>query len=142
MAKRATRPESKPVRLKVARNGAANRPRLTADEQALKQIEALAASGLALRQIAPLLGIHLRTLHTLKNRDERIQEAIDRGRAQCAQEIAELSMDKARGGDTTMLIWLSKNILGWRESSVVEHSIGITQEQRDAAVRAALSADG
>jgi hypothetical protein len=86
----------------------------------LEQIERDAALGLSTRSIATNLGIPYTTFRDLRNRDESVEDALQRGLALLEDEVVDLLLRQGRKGNTTALIWLTKNRLGWKDSPAVE----------------------
>lgn len=74
-------------------------------EDNLKQIEALAGYGMTLKQIAAVMGMHAGTFHIKKSEDERIQQAIDAGKAKAQGVVAKALFKKAKEGDIGAIKW-------------------------------------
>jgi len=92
---------------------------LTASQKA--EVETLAAV-LSTAQIADYFGIGRTTFFAMLERDEEIAERYKRGKARAIGTIAQSLLVKARGGDTTSMIFYLKTQAGWREKTEVEHS--------------------
>ncbi len=84
------------------------------------QIEALASIGCTDTEIALLAGISEATLQ------RRFDAYLKRGRGSLKTRLRKAQIDKALAGDTTMLIWLGKVMLGQREKTEQTHDGGIT----------------
>lgn len=79
-----------------------------------RKIEKLAAIYCSDEEIAFVLGCSSRTLRKLKKHKD-YREAIARGRATGRTRLRRVQMQQALRGNTTMLIWLGKSILGQKE---------------------------
>lgn len=77
-------------------------------------------------EIATLLGISRTTFYEHMSRDPKIGEAIDAGRNQGKATLRRLQWAAAQKGNTTMLIWLGKQMLGQKDK--VEHGVDETLE--------------
>jgi hypothetical protein len=93
---------------------------VVATEAHVELIEELARAGHPLASIARALRIDRSCLRDLRRRQPEVDEAIARGRGALEIEVVNLLLAQGREGNTTALIWLSKNILGWRDNPVVE----------------------
>lgn len=80
-----------------------------------RQVEALAEINCTEEEIAYVMGCSVDTL------DRRFAEAIKRGRAQGRCSLKRMMWSKCKEGNIGMMIWLSKQILGYRDR--FEHSI-------------------
>ncbi|WP_374577386.1 hypothetical protein [Phenylobacterium sp.] len=69
-------------------------------------------------QIARALGVNYRTWMRLRVQDHRIASALAETKKVEEEELVSLLMDKARGGDTTALIFALKGRHGYRDSGV------------------------
>jgi cytidylate kinase len=88
----------------------AGRPKsLAIDAELLEKVEALAAQGLTMDQIAHCLGIHGSTLYKNKAENTEFSEAIKRGRSKGIATITNALFVKAKNGDTTAQIFYLKN---------------------------------
>ena len=86
------------------------------------EVETLAAV-LATDQIADFFGIGRTTFWSMMQRDEAIAERYKKGKARAIGAIAQGLIAKARGGDTTSMIFYLKTQAGWRETAAVEVSV-------------------
>jgi len=84
------------------------RPPVVLDEA---KIEEIAASGCIVSEMAAYFGCAESTLH------DKYSEAMRKGRLKGNVSLRRKMFEKALAGDTTMLIWLSKIILGMRDKS-------------------------
>lgn len=66
--------------------------------------------GLSMRAIAYIVGCDESTIR------KKYSEKIEKGKAKTGFHIAEKMIDLALEGDRTMLIWVSKNLLGWADT--------------------------
>lgn len=113
------KPAQKPKQL-VRRAGSSMRGEITVTEHGLAQIKADAERGLANATIADRLGIGRRVFYDIKKRDPRVVEALDTGRARLEDELTDLLLKKARGGDTVAMIYLTKARCGWRDQGPLD----------------------
>ncbi len=114
------------------------RPPHQRDERVARQIEAMAGYGIPAAGIGKCVGLGETTMRKYY-RDE-----LELGSTKANAKVIESLFRKATGegqGAVAAAIFWAKTRCGWRETNVVEHRIGPTQEQRDAAVAAALEAD-
>jgi hypothetical protein len=93
---------------------------LTQEQKA--EVETLAAV-LTAEQVADYFGIGRRTFYTMMQRDEEIAARYKRGKAKAIGVIAQGLINKARGGDTTSMIFFLKTQAGWRETTNVAHML-------------------
>lgn len=87
----------------------ATKPRLHID---ISRIEELAAQGLSQAEICLCLGISESTLYNRKRECEEFEDAIKRGKAKAASEIANRLYQMAKGGDLGAIIWYEKTRRG------------------------------
>ena len=88
------------------------------DEQKA-EVETLAAV-LTAEQVADYFGIGRRTFYDMMQRDAEIAARYKRGKAKAIGFIAQGLINKARGGDTTSMIFFLKTQAGWRETLQVK----------------------
>jgi hypothetical protein len=119
---------------------------MTLTEAQKVEVETLAAV-LTAEQVADYFGIGRRTFYAMMQRDEEIAARYKRGKAKAIGVIAQGLINKARGGDTTSMIFFLKTQAGWRETSQIEHLLpdepeeaGIPAFQRLAAMLDAMAA--
>lgn len=96
------------------------RPAMTLTEAQKAEVETLAAV-LTSEQIADYFGIGRRTFYSMMERDEEIAARYKKGKARAIGAIAQGLIAKARGGDTTSMIFYLKTQAGWRETARIEH---------------------
>ena len=85
------------------------RPRLELD---LRQVEELARIGCTEDDMAAVLGISVDTIQRRKRSSKEFCGVIEKGRASLRNSLRRLQVKKALEGNTTMLIWLGKQLLG------------------------------
>ena len=94
--------------IKIAEKHAGGRPRVKIDYEA---VEKLASIGCTQEEIADFLGCSVRTLL----RNGKFCQTYKRGISHSKRSLRRMQFDKASKGNTTMLIWLGKQMLGQRE---------------------------
>lgn len=87
--------------------------------QDIRQVEVMAGLGMTLKHISLILNISTNTLNKWLELPA-IREGFDRGRAQGALAITKTAYSQAIEGNTTMLIFLLKTQLGWRDTTVIQ----------------------
>jgi len=99
---------------------------LTVTDAGLEQIARLAAEGCADATIAKVLGINRKTFGAMlrEDGDPRVLEAYDTGKARLADELTDILLTHARGGNVTAAIYLSKARLGWRDQGPATPAVG------------------
>ena len=85
------------------------RPRLELD---LRQVEELARIGCTEEDMAAVLGVSVDTIQRRKRDCPEFCGVIEKGRASLRNSLRRLQVKKALEGNTTMLIWLGKQLLG------------------------------
>lgn len=88
---------------------------ITITDAGIDAVEEAAREGLGYGAVAQRLQIDRETLMRLRERDPRVNNAFDRGRAALEEKIASKLIEKADKGDTVALIFLAKARLGWRD---------------------------
>ena len=73
-------------------------------------------------RIARGLGINFRTWQRVRGEDERVASALAETRSLEEDELVSLLMDKARGGETTAIIFALKGRHGYRDHGVAPAS--------------------
>lgn len=100
----------------------ANTKFLCTDDDIAK-IEAMASYGLNMEQIASIFNINKKTIerHSIKN--DKLQQAISRGRAKAEYNVSKVAYSMAVSGNqpAMTMFWL-KCRAGWREVIPIEHS--------------------
>jgi hypothetical protein len=101
------------------RNGkhAGGRPRLTLD---LRQVEELARIACTEEDMAAVLGVSVDTIQRRKRTSAEFRGVIEKGRASLRNSLRRLQVKKALEGNTTMLIWLGKQLLGQSDRQSAE----------------------
>jgi hypothetical protein len=96
------------------------------DQLNLEKVEVVASMGLIDEQIAVILDISPRTLNYWKKHPAFLQ-SLKRGKLKADFQITQSLYQKAKGGDTTAMIFWLKNRQPekWREKMQVEHSEAI-----------------
>ena len=97
-----------------------SRAPMTLTDAQKAEVETLAAV-LTAEQVADYFGIGRRTFYSMMQRDEEIAARYKKGKARAIGAIAQGLINKARGGDTTSMIFFLKTQAGWRETSQIEH---------------------
>ena len=78
-------------------------------------VENAASIGCTVDEIAAVVGCARQTFFNHINADPEFQAAIDRGRANGRATLRRLQWQGANDGNTTMLIWLGKQMLAQRD---------------------------
>jgi DNA-binding XRE family transcriptional regulator len=91
--------------------------------QSFIDMEAYAARGLTMEQIAGCLGISYQTLNERSKEIPEISESIKRGQSVGIAEISNALYEGAKAGNTTAQIFFMKCRAHWKETSVNEVSI-------------------
>ena len=99
-----------------------SRAPMTLTDAQKAEVETLAAV-LTAEQVADYFGIGRRTFYSMMQRDEEIAARYKKGKARAIGAIAQGLINKARGGDTTSMIFFLKTQAGWRETSKIEHTV-------------------
>jgi len=101
------------------------------DKVDLSLVQSLASLGLIDKEIAIILDISERTLNYYKKKPEFLQ-SIKKGKLKADIQITKSLYNKAKGGDTTAIIFWLKNRLPsiWRDKQDIEHSgsVGVTYQ--------------
>ena len=105
-----------------------SRQPFTLTEAQKAEVETLAAV-LTAEQVADYFGIGRRTFYSMMQRDEEIAARYKKGKAKAIGVIAQGLINKARGGDTTSMIFFLKTQAGWRETSQIEHVLPEAAEE-------------
>ncbi len=84
-------------------------------------IEDMASKGSVLSEIADILGITKNTLYAPHNK-ERTKAAYSSGTARCRDSLRHAQVSKALDGDSRMLVWLGKVMLGQKEQDMTASS--------------------
>jgi len=105
--------------------------------EVLSQVEAMAGLGLTMEQIASVLGVGERTLHTYKASSEELSAAYQKGRARGAISVASSLRTQITAGNVTAMIFYLKTQCRWKEppreisgpdGGPIEHKHGLSDE--------------
>jgi len=96
------------------------RPKIEID---ISRVEELAAQGLTQAEICLCLGIGETTLYERKRESAVFEEAIKRGKAKAASEVANTLYLMAKGGDLGAIVWYEKTRRGL--SDKVQQNINV-----------------
>lgn len=117
------KPPGRRLRL-VRREGPGRAIRMTKHGYAV--IEAGATNGVSKQGIAKRLGISYGAFGDILKRDPKAQDALDLGNAANEDELRDMLMDKAREGNVTAMIYLTKARHGWIEGQAPDNTPNIT----------------
>lgn len=92
-----------------------NKPKLLSEDD-IEKLSRLSGLGLNLGQIGHILGVSKSTIERRMRDQPGVAEAIEKGRAETSADLRTWAFDKARKGDTAMLIFLLKTREGFREA--------------------------
>lgn len=98
------------------------RPKAPIDEE---QLSKLAEIYVSLTEAAYVLGVSRKTLWQRMKEEEELRSAWQAGRARTRAAIRRKQIQEALSGNTAMLIWLGKNLLGQtdKQEQRIEQSI-------------------
>jgi hypothetical protein len=85
--------------------------------------ERSAAIGCTPTEIAAILGVARQTLYNRLKEEPELQAVLDRGRDTGRATLRRLQWQAAEAGNTTMLIWLGKQMLGQRDRHEVDAQV-------------------
>jgi hypothetical protein len=88
----------------------------------LTVVRRAASLGCTHEEISTLVGVERTTFWRHLEKDPELQRAIDEGRDEGRATLRRLQWQKANNGDTTMLIWLGKQMLKQRDKFETEVS--------------------
>lgn len=100
----------------MAGKGKRGRPAWIPSPEILSQIEGMAGRFLKEEQMASLLGIANTTFVEKKKEFPELSESIKRGRAKVAINISNKLYEQAMAGNTSILIFLAKSVIGLKEN--------------------------
>ena len=86
----------------------AGRPRVKVDPE---QVRNLAQIGCTVEEIADVLGCGKSTI------EKRFRAELESGRLRCRSSLRRMQFKAAQGGNTTMMIWLGKQLLGQKDKT-------------------------
>ncbi len=84
------------------------------------QIEKLAEIGCSDEEIAGVIGVGKRTFVRMKQRDDDLVLALDRGKANLNVKLRRFQIEMALSGSVPMLIHLGKTVLGQGQPKIEE----------------------
>ena len=86
----------------------------------IRQVEELARLGCTEEDMAAVLGISVDTIQRRKRSSKEFCGVIEKGRAYLRNSLRRLQVKKALEGNTTMLMWLGKQMLGQSDRQSAE----------------------
>lgn len=114
--KRTSKPRGSPSKSKRGRG----RPQKKLD---LAQVEAMAAIGLTMDEIGHILDVSRTTLWQRAKDDPEFLNVLEKGQAKRNAGLRRRMWEGGvRDGNPTLLIWLSKNLLGWSDKNEHVHA--------------------
>lgn len=130
--KRGPKPKAEPMERQQRRRKAAERieageaprepgrPLFVPDLKTVEQLSVMMATD---NEIAGFIGCSRDTIDELKKRMPEYNEAVDRGRAKGKLNLRRKQYEAAiEGGNTTMMIWLGKQMLGQTDVVVTDNT--------------------
>lgn len=98
------------------------------DQVNLEQVEVIASLGLTDEEIAIILGISERTLNYWKKSNPDFLQSLKRGKLKADFQIAKSLYEKAKGGDTTAMIFWLKNRQPdrWKDRKQIDGNLNVT----------------
>lgn len=88
------------------------RPLKEFTEDQIRQIEKLSEIGCTDAEMYGVMGVSKSTWIRMKSRDERVAEAIEKGKGNLAVRLRKYQIEMATSGSVPMLIHLGKALLG------------------------------
>lgn len=104
--------------------GKRGRPRIKYDPEVARQIQAMSMYGLTQDRISVVIGISVDTMHKLYAAE------FAKGKGQAGLTIGKALFEKAKGGDTTAMIFWAKTQMGWREKDRHNEAQASTSDKR------------
>ena len=104
--------------------GKAGRPRIEFD---LKQIRGFGTIGATEQEIAGVLGCHLNTISDRMQNDADFCDAYKSGFENMRMSLRRAQLRKALDGNSTMMIWLGKQLLGQVDRADFRHTVDLSQ---------------
>ncbi len=98
------------------RKGEGGRPRKQIN---LDVVRRAASIGCTIEEIAALIGFSRGGFYDRLEQDPELKRTIDEGRETGRATLRRLQWQKANAGDSTMMIWLGKNMLGQRDKTAL-----------------------
>tara|TARA_R110000751_G_scaffold97486_1_gene189629 strand:+ start:457 stop:846 length:390 start_codon:yes stop_codon:yes gene_type:complete len=93
-------------------NNKVGRPLVEFSEAQIEQVTKLSVIGCTEAEMAGVMAVSLATWKRLKDRDPRVNSAMDAGKGQLAVKLRRMQIEMAMAGSTPMLVHLGKTILG------------------------------
>ena len=96
----------------------AGQPPFEPTEQQRQLVEQMTAVGIPQESIARVIKIDSKTLR------KHFRDELDTAAAKANTKVGGMLFNKAINGDTSAAIWWSKSRMGWKETSVNQHTDG------------------
>ena len=93
-------------------NNKIGRPLVEFSESQIEQVTKLSVIGCTEAEMAGVMAVSLATWKRLKDRDPRVNSAMDAGKGQLVVKLRRMQIEMAMAGSTPMLVHLGKTILG------------------------------
>lgn len=94
-------------------------PSLVITPETLKEIERMSGLGLTQNQLASYYGISRVTWHKMKNKDERLNFVVKKGKSKAIEIVAGKLMEKINAGNLSAMIFYLKTQAGWTEKNAL-----------------------
>jgi len=102
-------------RRKKEKNPGGRPPKLQPDVRTLRIIRGLGEINATHAEAAAVLGISRQTFETFLGKHKKAEEAFETGKAQGRISLRRAQCNAALAGNTTMQIWLGKQLLGQKD---------------------------
>lgn len=100
------------------------KPEIKLTDDQIAEVERMATIGLSVPKISAILNISKKTFERIMNRDERVYDAIEKGRAAGSEAVLKCAWTMATSGkDTGMTIFWLKTREQWSENKPNKKSI-------------------
>ena len=93
----------------------------------IRTVERLASRGLTQEQICDAMGIAKSTYFAHKARNQELMDAIRRGQAKGASDVANFLYQQAKKGNAAAAIFFMKNRAGWKDKCDIEQDVKLPQ---------------
>lgn len=103
----------------TAKNKGGRPPSLKADEKTLKQIRGLGQIQATTKECAAVLGVSEPTFLKFKNSNPKVADALEQGQYSGKASLRRMQFNAAKKGNSTMLVWLGKQLLGQRDKKEI-----------------------